>query len=165
MLQNRSKVGDFMQQPSKTEPLAQASSTGGIIINILEVCESDFATNIAEEGANEANAQAEYEVTKATTENDLSSLGTQSWRQDSATTREVTGSPAPAPTVEAESTEAIEVGTLQSEGKNEEPTHAEDRKGQPLKEWFKDRKVERMFEDEGCNKGEGEHAAEKGRIR
>merc|ERR1712045_725791 len=47
-------------------------------INILEVCESDFATNLAKEESEEADAQAEYEkitqenaVTRTTKEQDV----------------------------------------------------------------------------------------------
>merc|ERR1719407_15108 len=59
----------FMQQHEK------ASGAGGSIINILEVCESDFATNLAKEESAESDSAEEYEkttqenkVTKATKE-------------------------------------------------------------------------------------------------
>merc|ERR1740130_2061563 len=40
------KFGSFMQQPAAPQQHAAASGAGGSIINILEVCESDFATNL-----------------------------------------------------------------------------------------------------------------------
>ena len=42
---------------------------GGSIINILEVCESDFATNLAKEESEEADSAESYE--KTTQENKL----------------------------------------------------------------------------------------------
>merc|ERR1712084_59949 len=78
MLQDDSKFGAFMQQPAKPEIHAQASGAGESIINILEVCESDFASNLAKEESEEADAQSEYEkvsqenaVTKTTKEQDV----------------------------------------------------------------------------------------------
>merc|ERR1719148_137093 len=49
---------------------AKASGAGGSIIDILEVCEADFAKNLAAEETQEANAIAVYE--KTTQENKLS---------------------------------------------------------------------------------------------
>jgi hypothetical protein len=78
MLQDGARVGDLMEQPAKPEQHAKASGAGGGIINILEVCESDFATNLAKEETEEADAQSEYEsttqenkVTKAMKEQDV----------------------------------------------------------------------------------------------
>jgi len=75
MLQDESKFGAFMQQPAKPELHGKAQGAGESIINILEVCESDFATNLAKEESEEADAQSEYEkvsqenaVTKTTKE-------------------------------------------------------------------------------------------------
>jgi len=63
MLQDEKKFGDFMQQPAKPEVHSQAQGAGESIINILQVVESDFATNLAKEESEEADAQAEYEKT------------------------------------------------------------------------------------------------------
>jgi len=78
MLQSSSNLGDVMQQPAKPEMHDKASGAGGSIIDILEVCESDFATNLAKEETEEADAQSEYEtttqenkITKATKEQDV----------------------------------------------------------------------------------------------
>merc|ERR1719356_1171107 len=78
MLQTNGKLGDVMQQPAKPELHEKASGAGGSIIDILEVCESDFATNLAKEETEEADAQDEYEkttqenkITKATKEQDV----------------------------------------------------------------------------------------------
>merc|ERR1712029_305906 len=67
MLQDDSKFGAFMQQPAAPETHSKSSGAGGSIINILEVCESDFASNLAKEESEEAEAQSEYE--KVTQEN------------------------------------------------------------------------------------------------
>merc|ERR1719229_998533 len=53
--------GSFMQQPAAPELHAKAGGAGGSIIDILEVVESDFATNLAKEESQEADAQSEYE--------------------------------------------------------------------------------------------------------
>merc|ERR1719168_363495 len=70
MLQDGAKLGDMMEQPAKPAQHSKASGAGGGIINILEVCESDFATNLAKEATEEADAQSEYEST--TQENKVS---------------------------------------------------------------------------------------------
>merc|ERR1719213_598820 len=70
MLQDDAKLGSFMQQPAKPESHGKASGAGGSIIDILEVCESDFATNLAKEETEEADAAEEYE--KTTQENKVS---------------------------------------------------------------------------------------------
>jgi len=67
MLQDDTKFGAFMQQPAKPEIHGKADGAGESIINILQVCESDFATNLAKEESEEADAQSEYE--KVTQEN------------------------------------------------------------------------------------------------
>merc|ERR1719424_153743 len=60
----------FVQQPAAPEQHAKAAGAGGSIINILEVCESDFANNLAKEEMEESDAQSEYE--KTTQENKVS---------------------------------------------------------------------------------------------
>merc|ERR1712060_35738 len=78
MLQDDSKFSALMQQPAKPETHSSSSGAGESIINILEVCESDFASNLAKEESEEADAQSEYEkvsqdnaVTKTTKEQDV----------------------------------------------------------------------------------------------
>merc|ERR550525_385070 len=78
MLQDDSKFGEFMQQPAKPVLHAKSQGAGESIINILQVCESDFATNLAKEESEEADAQSEYEkvsqenaVVKTTKEQDV----------------------------------------------------------------------------------------------
>jgi len=51
------------QQPAPPQQHSKASGAGGSIINILEVCESDFATNLAKENSEEADSAEEYEKT------------------------------------------------------------------------------------------------------
>merc|ERR1712029_612269 len=74
----QSDSGSVMQQPAKPELHEQSGGAGGSIIDILEVCESDFASNLAKEESEEADAQSEYEkvsqenaVTKTTKEQDV----------------------------------------------------------------------------------------------
>merc|ERR1719367_2470609 len=50
-----------MQQPEAPELHSKAGGAGGSIIDILEVVESDFASNLAKEETEEADAQSEYE--------------------------------------------------------------------------------------------------------
>jgi len=77
-----SEEGAFLQdgsfQPAAPEKHEKSSGAGGAIINILEVAESDFSKNLAEEEDEEAAAQEEYEkttqenkVNKATMEQDV----------------------------------------------------------------------------------------------
>jgi len=57
-------TGDaLLQQPEPPRPEAHsaATGTGNSIIGILEVCESDFATNLAKEETAESEAQEAYE--------------------------------------------------------------------------------------------------------
>merc|ERR1719486_1447741 len=56
-----------MAQPAMPEKHAKAGGAGGSIINLLEVCESDFSTNLAKEETQEADAASEYD--KVTQEN------------------------------------------------------------------------------------------------
>merc|ERR1719461_589267 len=67
MLQDDVKFGAFMQQPAPPVSHSASQGAGGSIINILQVCESDFATNLAKEESEESDAQSEYE--KITQEN------------------------------------------------------------------------------------------------
>merc|ERR1719410_1261715 len=57
----------MMQQPAMPEKHVKAGDAGSSIIGILEVCESDFAKNLAEETSQEDDAEAAYE--KKTQEN------------------------------------------------------------------------------------------------
>jgi predicted nucleic acid-binding Zn-ribbon protein len=68
-VQSSANFDAFMQQPAAPQKHAAASGAGGSIINILEVCESDFAKNLATEETEEADAVATYEAT--TQENKL----------------------------------------------------------------------------------------------
>ena len=60
----------MMQQPAMPEKHAKSGGAGGSIINLLEVCESDFSTNLAKEETQEADASSEYD--KVTQENKVS---------------------------------------------------------------------------------------------
>jgi len=70
MIQDSAQLGAFMQQPAAPQQHAKSGGAGGSIINILEVCESDFANNLAKEETEEADAASEYE--KTTQENKVS---------------------------------------------------------------------------------------------
>merc|ERR1719408_1131458 len=50
-------------QPAPPQQHAKAGGAGGSIINILEVCESDFAANLAKEESEESDSAEEYEKT------------------------------------------------------------------------------------------------------
>jgi hypothetical protein len=56
-------VQDGAAQPAKPELFAKAGGAGGSIIDILEVVESDFASNLAKEESQESDAQQEYDTT------------------------------------------------------------------------------------------------------
>lgn len=60
-VQDESKFSAFMQQPAPPQKHTGAAGAGQSIIGILEVCASDFASNLAKEEAEEADAQEEYE--------------------------------------------------------------------------------------------------------
>merc|ERR1719271_2356830 len=68
-VQGAGKLGSFMRQPAKPELFSKAGGSGVNIIGILEVVESDFATNLAKEETTEATAQEAFE--KMTQENKI----------------------------------------------------------------------------------------------
>jgi predicted nucleic acid-binding Zn-ribbon protein len=59
-------------QPAAPQQHAKSGGAGGSIINILEVCESDFATNLAKEESEEADSAESYE--KTTQENKVGKM-------------------------------------------------------------------------------------------
>merc|ERR1719194_4705 len=63
LLQKAGGFDAFMQQPAAPKKHSAASGAGGSIIDILEVCESDFTKNLADEETQEADAIAVYEKT------------------------------------------------------------------------------------------------------
>merc|ERR1719160_610306 len=63
LLQKAGGFDAFMQQPAAPKKHSAAGGAGGSIINILEVCESDFTKNLADEETEEADALAVYEKT------------------------------------------------------------------------------------------------------
>mmetsp|Transcript_68427 Transcript_68427/g.193239 ORF Transcript_68427/g.193239 Transcript_68427/m.193239 type:complete len:708 (+) Transcript_68427:56-2179(+) len=72
------KFGAFMQQPAAPEHHGKSAGAGSSIIGILEVCESDFASNLAKEEQEEADAASTYDkvtqenkITMATKEQDV----------------------------------------------------------------------------------------------
>jgi len=78
LLQQSGGLGSFMQQPAVPEKHKPATGAGGSIISMLEVIESDFAKNLAQEEEEEAAAQTDYEkitqenkVTKTVKEQDV----------------------------------------------------------------------------------------------
>merc|ERR1719486_1241702 len=70
LLQSGTSFEAFMQQPAQPKKHAKSSGAGGSIIDILEVCESDFTKNLAAEEQEESDAVDVYE--KTTQENKLS---------------------------------------------------------------------------------------------
>merc|ERR1719469_497022 len=89
LVQDDTKPGAFlerMQQPAAPVKHSGSSGAGGSIIDILEVVESDFATNLAEEETEEADAQSEHE--KVSQENAVSkTLKEQDVKYQSAETK------------------------------------------------------------------------------
>jgi len=89
LLQDDEKFGNFMQQPAAPDTHSKSQGAGESIINILQVCESDFATNLAKEESEEADAQSEYEkitqenaVTKTTKDQDVKYKALEAKAQD-----------------------------------------------------------------------------------
>jgi len=62
-VQKGSDFDAFMQQPAAPKKHSKSGGAGGSIIDILEVCESDFTKNLADEETEEADAVAVYEKT------------------------------------------------------------------------------------------------------
>merc|ERR1719291_1006460 len=78
MVQTDTDLGDEMRQPAPPAKHSSSSDAGGNIINMLEVAESDFAKDLAEEEKTESDAVEEYEtttednkMTKMTSEQDV----------------------------------------------------------------------------------------------
>merc|ERR1719247_2164020 len=70
LVQSSTNFDAFMQQPAAPKKHEAAGGAGGSIIDILEVCESDFAKSLAAEEQEESDAIEVYE--KTTQENKLS---------------------------------------------------------------------------------------------
>merc|ERR1712232_54907 len=92
-----SMMQDEVRQPAAPEIHSKSAGAGGSIIDILEVVESDFATNLAKEEAEEADAQSDYEkvsqenaVTKTLKEQDVK-YKTQEAKSMDSTVAEYTG--------------------------------------------------------------------------
>merc|ERR1719222_645871 len=67
MIQEGGDMKSMMSQPAMPEKHVKAGDAGSSIIGILEVCESDFAKNLAESTSEEDDAESAYE--KKTQEN------------------------------------------------------------------------------------------------
>merc|ERR1719174_919860 len=67
MIQEGADMKSVMLQPAMPEKHSKASGAGSGIIGILEVCESDFAKNLASETTQEDDSEAAYD--KKTQEN------------------------------------------------------------------------------------------------
>merc|ERR1719510_1710064 len=63
MIQAASDMSSMTQQPAMPEKHVKAGDAGSSIIGILEVCESDFAKNLAQASSEEDDAEATYEKT------------------------------------------------------------------------------------------------------
>eukprot|EP00929_Paragymnodinium_shiwhaense_P069382 TRINITY_DN349_c0_g4_i2.p1 TRINITY_DN349_c0_g4~~TRINITY_DN349_c0_g4_i2.p1 ORF type:complete len:540 (-),score=243.01 TRINITY_DN349_c0_g4_i2:257-1690(-) len=78
LLQDNSQFNSFMQQPSPPVSHGKSGGAGGSIINILEVCESDTATELSKIEAEESDeadafekATQEFKVAKASKDQDV----------------------------------------------------------------------------------------------
>merc|ERR1719421_2504654 len=89
LLQDDGKFDAFMQQPKPPKPEMHKASAGagGSIISMLEVIESDFAKNLAQEETEEETAQTDYD--KVTQENKV--LKTMKEQDVKYKTKEFTG--------------------------------------------------------------------------
>merc|ERR1719432_673363 len=67
MIQEGGDMKSMMSQPAMPEKHVKAGDAGSSIIGILEVCESDFAKNLASETSEEDDSEAAYQ--KKTQEN------------------------------------------------------------------------------------------------
>merc|ERR1712072_915493 len=63
LVQEGGNLASQMQQPAVPDQHSKAGGAGGSIINILQVCESDFASNLAKEESAESDAAELYEQT------------------------------------------------------------------------------------------------------
>lgn len=61
LLQDDDKFGSFMQQPKPPQKFEKNEGAGGSIMSMLEVVESDFASNLAKEETKESDESASYE--------------------------------------------------------------------------------------------------------
>merc|ERR1719265_2948997 len=78
LIQTGAQFNAFMQQPAVPEKHKPSGGAGGGIIDMLEVIESDFSKNLAQEESEEESAQTEYDkltqenkITKVTKEQDV----------------------------------------------------------------------------------------------
>ena len=72
LLQKAGSFDAFMQQPALPKKHASNGGAGGSIISILEVVESDFTKNLADEETQEEDAASVYE--KTTQDNKLATV-------------------------------------------------------------------------------------------